>query len=183
MQGDPQARFRAFFEQHYEAVLRYVLRRIGAAAAEDVAAEVFLVSWRRFDEVPADPLPWLFGVARNVVANHRRGIMRREMFISRLKSEPTRSSRDPGDEVTSRGEILAAFRKLSRRDQETLSLVAWEGLSAPRAAKVLGCSVGAFWVRLHRARRRLADELDVSRETAMAEETVVINTAIEVERG
>lgn len=160
MENEGQARFRAFFEEYYDAVLAYALRRTGQESAEDLASETFLVAWRRFDSLPSDPLPWLFGVARNLIGNHRRGTGRRDAFLARLRDEPEPAPGDPSDEVTSRAEILMAFRRLSSRDRETLGLVAWEGLPADRAAKVLGCSVGAFWVRLHRARRRLAAELE-----------------------
>jgi RNA polymerase sigma-70 factor, ECF subfamily len=156
VENDPHARFRAFFETHYEAVLAYMLRRV--AAAEDLTAEAFLVAWRRFGSVPDDPLPWLMTVARNLIWNHYRGTARREVPVSRLQGEATPIHSHPGEQIADRGEILDAFGHLSARDQETLALVAWEDLSAERAAKVAGCSVGASWVRLHRARRRLARE-------------------------
>ena len=174
METDPQARFRGFFEQHYEAVLAYMLRRIEGAAAEDLAADTFLVAWRRFDSIPQDPLPWLYAVARNLISNHRRGASRRDAFLTRVKGEPRQVLDDPGDEIATRSEILAAFRKLSSRDRETLALVAWEGLSAERAARVVGCSVGAFWVRLHRARRRLARELEAVEPSAPTEISIVL---------
>ncbi len=160
MENDAEARFRSFFQEHYEAVLAYALRRIGSEAAEDLVAETFLIAWRRYDSIPEDPLPWLYTVARNLILNHRRGTVRRDVFLAALKDESSGERSDPGEELATRSEILAAFKGLSPRDRETLALVAWEGLSAQRAAKVLGCSVGAFWVRLHRARRRLSRELE-----------------------
>ena len=163
MKNDAEARFRSFFQEHYEAVLAYTLRRIESEAAEDLVAETFLIAWRRYDSIPEDPLPWLYTVARNLILNHGRRMVRRDAFLSTLRDESTRERSDPAEDLATRSEILAAFRRLSSRDRETLALVAWEGLTAPRAAKVLGCSVGAFWVRLHRARRRLSSQLESPR--------------------
>jgi RNA polymerase sigma-70 factor (ECF subfamily) len=179
VENDPQARFRAFFEEHYGAVLAYAYRRIGGGAAEDLAADTFLVAWRRFDTIPDDPLPWLFAVAKNLISNHRRGAIRRDAFLMKLKREPLPVLDDPGEQVGTRTQILAAFRRLSARDRETLALVAWEGLSAERAAKVVGCSVGAFWVRVHRARRRLAKEL----ESRTARDASILIHDMETEQG
>ena len=69
-------RFRTLFEQAWPDVERYARRRVGPDASADVAADTFAIAWRRFAELPHDPLPWLYGVARRVVANHRRGAER-----------------------------------------------------------------------------------------------------------
>jgi RNA polymerase sigma-70 factor (ECF subfamily) len=70
---DRDGRFAACFERHYPRVLAYGLRRLpDRAAAEDAAAETFLVAWRRFGDAPADQLPWLLAVARNVIFNDPR---------------------------------------------------------------------------------------------------------------
>lgn len=180
MQSD-RARFRTFYEQHYEAVLAYALRRVEPAAAEDIVAETFLVAWRRFGTLPPDPLPWLFAVARKLGANHRRGLARRKMAVSRLGAEAPPAGDDPGEQIAARAEVLAAFRRLSPRDQETLALVAWEGLTADRAARVIGCSVGAFWVRLHRARRRLDRELQGIPTKTSRDDVIVVDDRMEME--
>ncbi len=78
--------FDALFEAHYRDVLRYVLRRAPLASAEDVLAETFLVAWRRSEQIPDDPLPWLLGVARRVLANQRRGELRRDALLGRLRA-------------------------------------------------------------------------------------------------
>jgi RNA polymerase sigma-70 factor (ECF subfamily) len=137
------------------------LRRTEAGAAEDVAAETFLVAWRRLDAIPADALPWLYGVARKTLANHRRGARRRVALVARLSQALSRpiGSDAAGDAVARRSSIVAALGRLSERDREVLRLVAWEDLDRPRAARAAGCSERAFAVRLHRARRRLLKEL------------------------
>jgi RNA polymerase sigma-70 factor (ECF subfamily) len=154
-------RFEALFDAHYASILAYAVRRVDAAVAEDVAAETFLVAWRRLDRVPADPLPWLYGVARKAIANQRRGIRRRGNLIARLKQDAPHAVTqwDIADRVAERAGVLAALARLGERDREALRLVAWEGLDNARAARAAGCSTAAFAVRLHRARRRLVKEL------------------------
>lgn len=157
-------RFRRIFDCHHSRVLRYALRRCTTpAAADDVAAEVFLVVWRRLDEVPADSLPWLYSAARAVAANHRRGARRHEALIARAQSEAEVAAQGttPGD-----GALLAGLARLPEADREVLLLVAWEGLDRRGAASALGCSVPALAARLHRARRRLASELARDRPDA-----------------
>lgn len=121
-------------------------------------AETFTTAWRRLDDIPRreeEARLWLYGVARRVLANHFRAEERRTALAARLREEaaswavPDRTH-DPA---------YQAFQRLSDDDRELLSLVAWEGLSGPEIAKVLGCSRGAARIRLHRARKRLAKEL------------------------
>jgi RNA polymerase sigma-70 factor (ECF subfamily) len=153
-------RFSGLYEEHYEHVLRYALRRTDAEMARDVAAETFTVAWRRMEQLPAEPLPWLYGVARRALANELRGQHRRDRLTSRLElaasvaGVPTLQP-DHAEEVTTFTHIRATMAKLSPRDQEVLQLIAWEDLDIADAAKVLGCSNTACKVRLHRARRRL----------------------------
>jgi RNA polymerase sigma factor (sigma-70 family) len=149
------------FEANWAAVERYARRRVDEAAAADVAAEVFVVAWRRLDEVPPDPVPWLYGVARRLVANQRRGSQRADRLVERIGSvliaeRGARALRlDPADTVAASMAFAAAFDRLSEPDREVLGLVVWEGLDARRAAAALGCGVAALGMRLTRARRRL----------------------------
>ena len=152
-----EARFTALFDAHREAVRAYVWRR-DPELADDVTAETFLVCWRRLDAVPAQPLPWLIGVARNIRLNHRRGALRRGRVAGRLRSDPA-VSRDPAAAVGERDAIRRALRNLGERDREVLLLTAWDGLDRDAVAVVLGCTRPNVAVRLLRARRRLAREL------------------------
>jgi RNA polymerase sigma-70 factor (ECF subfamily) len=154
-------RFEALFEANYARVLAYALRRVDRQVAEDVAAETFAVAWRRLAAVPADELPWLYGVARRTIANQRRGNRRRAALLARLSREAPAAlgSADVAGAIAERAAVVAALERLSERDRETLRLIAWEGLDTARAARAAGCSSGAFAVRLHRARRRLVKEL------------------------
>lgn len=153
--------FEAVFRAHYADVLAFALRRSpDRSVADEVAAETFAVAWRRFDAMPADALPWLYGVARRILANQARSARRRERLRARLLSRGTGVGRDPADTLVARDEILVALARLRPSQREVLRLTAWEGLDIKRAASVLGCSTRAFSARLHRARRRLAQELD-----------------------
>ncbi len=77
-------RFELLYAKHAPSVKAYVLRRADASTADDVVAEVFVVCWRRFEEIPVDPLPWLLGVARRVLSTQRRGERRRVALHDRL---------------------------------------------------------------------------------------------------
>jgi RNA polymerase sigma-70 factor, ECF subfamily len=164
VQAVAEERFRTLYEAYYLAVFRYARRRISADLAADAASEVFLVAWRHLPEVPPDPLPWLYAVARRVVANQRRGAARFGRLPDRVfaNAATTSAHKVAGVEetVTSSMAFAAAFNRLSDDDREVLGLVAWEGLGARDAAMVLGCSVTAVTMRLHRARRRLRAALE-----------------------
>jgi RNA polymerase sigma-70 factor (ECF subfamily) len=148
------------FGRHYPELRRYVLRRIeDRGGAEEILAETFAIAWRRRDQMPEPPLPWLFGICHKVIANHRRSAKRRGRLLSRLSSTRIEVGRDPAEILAERSQIARAFSELSDSQREVLRLVAWEGLSAADAATVLSCSPAAFRVRLHRARSELAKHL------------------------
>jgi RNA polymerase sigma-70 factor (ECF subfamily) len=162
---DPEHdRFKAVYDQHYPAVLRYAARRVGAEAARDIAAETFLTAWRRLDRVPpGQPLPWLYATARRCLANELRRRDRRERLDSRIRAEATRgqdvAGPEPSQQVADRLAVLAALASLRPNDQEALRLIEWEQLDVAAAAQAMGCSAATFRVRLHRARHRLARAL------------------------
>lgn len=170
--GREQARFEAFYRQHYEHLLAYALRRSGPQEAEDIVAEAFLTAWRRFRELPDDSLPWLYSVARRILGNHLRSGRRRQILSVHLQRQRRQvgisASDDPAEHMADRAEIFAAFAQLSAMDREVLSLVAWEELSHERAATAMNCSPATFAVRLHRARRRLARALATVRSDSEA---------------
>jgi len=158
--------FTALFETHYDRVLTYALRRTDPHRASDVAAEVFLVVWRRLDEVPTDALPWLIATARRVLANQRRSTDRVNTLQLRLGAERPLPAVGLDEQVGIWEQWRTALGLLTPADQEVLALVAWDGLTAREAAASLGCSVPAVVMRLHRARRRLAGLLDLSDESS-----------------
>jgi RNA polymerase sigma-70 factor (ECF subfamily) len=154
-----QDRFTRIYEEHYDAVERYVRRRADDAVVRDVVAEVFLVVWRRFDEVPAEPLPWLYGTAQRILANELRGSRRRTQLVARVAEHAATESDDHAEDVVGMVSVAAAMDRLSEPDQEALRLIAWEGLNLREAARAAGCSITAFAMRLHRARSRLRQEM------------------------
>ena len=146
------------FEQHHGAVYRYAMRRTrDPAEAEEVVADVFAVVWRRHAELPDDPLPWLYGVARNTIANRSRSARRRRRLALRLtRAERTINGQVGASEAVADSDAARwALGKLREEDRERLMLIAWEGLSQTDAAQVLGCSEASLRARLSRARSRL----------------------------
>ena len=152
----PEERFRALFARHYPAVFRYAGRRLGREEAADAAAEAFTVAWRKIAHVPPEPetLPWLYGVARRVVANAERGRRRRERLAARAAGDAVEAA-PPADPAG----VLSALAGLRPDDRELLRLAAWEGLDPREMGLVLGCSPNAAAIRLHRARRRLEEAM------------------------
>ena len=158
---DPRVRFEGLYRMHAGAVLAFARRRVAGSAAEDVVSEVFLITWRRLEDVPEQPLPWLLGVARRVLANRRRAEGRTSALHKRLADEQTIPEPVEVTSPAPSSSLLAALARLSERDQEVLTLVAWDGLDRVQAARVLGISTGALAVRLHRARGRLIRQRDL----------------------
>jgi RNA polymerase sigma-70 factor (ECF subfamily) len=152
--------FSELVDAHHAALYAFTRRRLADRdSVEDVLADTFLVAWRRRDEIPDPPLPWLYGVCLRTISTHRRSARRRTRLWSRLASQPHELARDPADLHAERSQIDRAFARLSEREREVLRLVAWEGLSSAEAATALGVTPSAFRVRLHRARRALAKHL------------------------
>lgn len=154
-------RFEAVYAANYGPVLGYLLRRTANSDdAADVLAETFLTAWRRLDDVPGGDTArlWLYGVARRLLANHRRGERRRSALADRLRADLAAAPppAPPGGDLA---EVARALRRLPATDQELLTLVGWEGLDAGQLAVTLGCSRNAARIRLHRARRRLTAQL------------------------
>lgn len=162
--SSPEERFSALFERTHPALLGYAVRRVADPAdAADVVAETYLVAWRRLDDVPAgdEARPWLFGVARRVLANHYRGERRRHALADRLRdalheSVPVAA---PGPNAHEPSLVERAVERLGDDDRELLRLVAWEELAREEIAVAMGLSRATVRVRLHRARARLREAM------------------------
>jgi RNA polymerase sigma factor (sigma-70 family) len=165
--GEPAdaAAFGQLFGRHAQAVYSFCARRTAdLALAEDLTSITFLEAWRHRDRVPGaqsgGALPWLLGVANNVVRNARRSQHRYQKVLERL---PSPSVAPPAEEqavaraMTEAGlrDALETITALSRREQEVVILVFWSGLSYEEAATALAIPVGTVRSRLSRARAKL----------------------------
>jgi RNA polymerase sigma-70 factor (ECF subfamily) len=173
-----EARFEQIFRDNAHAVLSFALIRTKPEEAKDVLGQTFLVAWRRFGEVPDDPLPWLLGVARRTLADLRRAERRRDALWIRLSSRFQAGSSTVDPDVSEglhlRGSIGAALQALGPDDQNILVLVAWRDFTVEELAQALGCSKPTASVRLHRARRRFAaliNEADAKSDEGSSEFT------------
>jgi RNA polymerase sigma factor (sigma-70 family) len=162
--------FGTLFERHGRAIYNYCFRRTGDwAAAEDLASVVFLEAWRKRPDIRLQDeslLPWLYGVATNVLRNRSRSLRRYRSALERL---PRGSEADFADDVAERLDderqmrsILVAFQALPKRDQDVLALCVWSELSYEQAAVALDVPVGTVRSRLSRARARLRDEAELA---------------------
>ncbi len=152
--------YRAFYPQ----VFRYMRRRTDEESALDATADTFLVAWRRLNDLPEGEsiLPWLYGVARRVLSNQRRGQRRWRALGSKVAATTSTSVPSveaqviPEDHVQT---VLDAMARLRPGDREVLQLAQWEELSHAEIGVVLGCSTHAVDQRMYRAMRRLESEL------------------------
>ncbi|WP_433145920.1 RNA polymerase sigma factor [Actinomadura nitritigenes] len=159
-----ERRFTAMYDACRQRVWAYAAARAGRQIADEVVSETFAVAWRRLADVPDPPLPWLLGVARNVLRDGYRAEARREACTAELARWAPRPSGDIAEDVAERLAVLRAMAAIPEGDREVLILVAWQGLSPREAARVVGCSPAALRVRLHRARRRLLRAADAGAE-------------------
>ena len=166
------ARFAQMYEDAYGPVHAYAARRAGPDAADEICADAFLVAWRRLEDVPDPPLPWLYGVARNVVARHHERGGKQRRLQAALAHEHTVVA--PGWLEGSDGDaqLWTAWETLRETDRELLALIAWEELTVAEAAQALGCAASVCSVRLPRARRRFASLLERTATTSAATATV-----------
>lgn len=150
-------RFEALTDAYYAELLGYTARRVSEPAdAADIACDVFLVAWRRIDDVPDGPEAklWLYGVARLTVANFLRGVRRRTALHERLCSQIDALQVDVLRPSFVQP-VVEALNNLSDEDRELLTLTAWEGLTPVQISVILGVEAATIRVRLHRARTRL----------------------------
>lgn len=158
-QQSDQQRFELLYQRHFDRVAAYLLARSDRDTAAEGLARTFEIAWRRIADVPTEPLPWLLGVARRVLAERLRTQRRQEALIERIGQTVSEAGDDHAEALANRERVLAALGELTTFQQEAVLLIAWDGLSERDAAAALGCSRGALALRLHRARRHLRDTL------------------------
>jgi RNA polymerase sigma-70 factor (ECF subfamily) len=180
--GGEAGAFGVLFERHGRALYNFAFRQTANwAAAEDAVSEVFLVAWRRRAEVvfvseSGSVLPWLLGVATNLLRNARRSSRRAGAAIARLD---VAVQPDFSDEVIGRlgdefemARVLQVCEQLPVHERDVLALCAWAGLDYAEAGVALGVPVGTVRSRLSRARNHLR-ELAASSGHELDERTVV----------
>jgi RNA polymerase sigma-70 factor (ECF subfamily) len=167
-EAEREIRFQRLAHEVGAPVRRYVVRRAPAAMVDDVLADAFLVLWRRLDDVPTDdPVPWAIGVARGCLANAQRSARRQLSLIERIGRMDAPGPAPDRDEYP---ELLAALDTLPAVDREVVLLWAWEELAPREIAVVTGLTANAVSIRLHRAKRRLAAELERKIASAAGQE-------------
>jgi RNA polymerase sigma-70 factor, ECF subfamily len=160
-------RFASLFDRHAPYIHRYLARRVGRHAADDLVAETFLVAFgkrARYDPRHRDARPWLYGIATNLIGQHRREEARQ--FRLRQAAGPAQVQHDHAEraahDVTAqsiRAPLAEALAGLARPDRDVLLLIAWEQLSYDEVARALSIPVGTVRSRLHRARTQIREAL------------------------
>jgi RNA polymerase sigma factor (sigma-70 family) len=174
---EPEA-FAELYDRHAAPVHRYVSRRLGDGAADDVVAETFLAAFRgrhRYDLSRSDARPWLYGIAANVIGKQRRTEVRMWRALARTGTDP--AAEGHADRVDNRVAaaavqrgLAAAMAGLAAGDRDVLLLVAWADLSYDEVAAALEIPVGTVRSRLNRARKKVREALGGQDPTSLREE-------------
>jgi RNA polymerase sigma factor (sigma-70 family) len=170
--------FSVLFRRHAPYIQRYVVRRLGQDAADDIVAETFLLAFRQrdsYDQTRADARPWLYGIATNLIGRHRRAEIRLYRALARTGADPVMEPFT--DRVDDRVSASAASRRLAtalarlpEKLRDTLLLVAWGDLSYEEVAAALGVPAGTVRSRVSRARSKLRRALGGTNPAASDEE-------------
>lgn len=174
MTTNDEERFRALYSRYHPAIIAYFARRIGSQDAADACDEAFAVAWRRFATVPEgdEALRWLYGVARNVLANQRRGQRRGKRLLARLGTLRQPDLLGPEPQVLRNLEsqhVIEVLASMRPDDQELVLLSYWEGLTHAEIGQLLGCSKSAVDARMHRVLQRMRKAISRTGHTPTAE--------------
>ncbi|HEY5113564.1 MAG TPA: sigma-70 family RNA polymerase sigma factor [Coriobacteriia bacterium] len=163
MASSREQRFRVLADEATPPIAMYLRRRLyplSAADLDDLVEEVLLIAWRRLDDIPAGAeVPWLIGVARNVLRNALRKQRRISLLQARLR--PPEPDAAAEDYVIADEGVREALSSLNQDDREILFLHFWDGRSAAELAVILAISSNAAGVRLSRALERFRKSFDV----------------------
>jgi RNA polymerase sigma-70 factor (ECF subfamily) len=161
---DP-ARFGAIFDRHAATLQRFLVRRIGADAADGLLGEVFRIAFERrdrFDAAHASARPWLYGIASNLLLKHRRAEARQLRATARIAAEQATAHGAAEGLVEARvlfPTLAEALEALPEGERDALLLYAWEELAYEEIASALDVPVGTVRSRIHRARKALRELL------------------------
>ncbi|WP_223622459.1 RNA polymerase sigma factor [Microbacterium sp. EST19A] len=152
-------------DESKRALFAYFARRVVSTDdAADLTGEVLLTMWRKVDAMPSEPVDarmWTFGIARNVLANHRRAVSRRRKLSETLKGEALVS----GDSRPVRDDVWEALEALPTGDREIIQLVHWDGFSLAETAKILSKKPATVRSRYSRARAKLRADLTLETDS------------------
>jgi RNA polymerase sigma-70 factor (ECF subfamily) len=159
--------FGVIFDRHFATIHRYLERRIGRDGADELAGEVFRIAFEQrgaFRPVHESALPWLYGLATNLMLKRWRGERREARAVERLGAASRNGDGpDAHDDriaaTAARARLLAALAELPQGDRDVIVLVAWEELTYEEVATALDIPVGTVRSRLNRARTRLRELL------------------------
>ncbi|MFF0869723.1 RNA polymerase sigma factor [Nonomuraea sp. NPDC003560] len=171
-------RFAELFERHAAVLHRYVVRRLGPDQAEDVVAETFTRAFEKRHKYALDrqdALPWLYGIATNIIGTHRRAETRGFRALARTGEDPVAVAFDERvvarvSASETRRPLAAALAALGKGERDVLLLVSWGDLSYEETAQALNVPIGTVRSRLSRARRKIAHALGGSNPTDVIEE-------------
>ncbi len=172
-QGDAQ-HFAVIYERHFAQIYRYVARRTGASAADDLTAEVFLRAFARrdrFDPAAMSARPWLYGFAANIVADHLRQQRRRSRaYVHAIEPDPgpattTAEVDDRFDATLLAPQVNRALASLSAAERETFLLFALGELSYSEVAAALDIPIGTVRSRIAKARAKMRELIHAYRQT------------------
>jgi len=174
---EPEA-FAALFDRYYDPIHGFAARRLGGGLADDVAAETFLIAFDRranYDLRRPDARPWLYGIASNLIARHRRAENREYRALARTGVHQVAEGHADRivvrlDAQSRRAPLAAALAEIAERDRDVLLLVAWADLTLQEASEALGIPAGTARSRLHRARRKLRAALGETASTTFGED-------------
>ncbi|MEU6278252.1 sigma-70 family RNA polymerase sigma factor [Streptomyces populi] len=173
--------FALLYDRYAPDIHRYAARRLGAAAADDITADTFLVAFRirsRYDSTRANARPWLYGIAGNLIGKQRRAEVRALRALARTGHDPLAASggefwtEDTDSRIAAQGPLAGALAGLSAPDRHVLLLVAWAELTYQEVAEALDIPVGTVRSRLNRARRKV--------RTALGADPAFVTDVVEV---
>jgi RNA polymerase sigma-70 factor (ECF subfamily) len=159
--------FEHLFNSYAKSVRAFIWRRsngldVGVSSVDDIEADVWTIAWARKDAAPTElelELPWLFQIARHVLANHiRKNVTRRKISNTLNPDELTSLAADAL--VLLNEEIVGVFSVLNASEREVMALTVWEGLKPAQISVVLGVTPNAVSIRMNKARKKISEYLE-----------------------
>ena len=152
--------FASIFDRHFRAIFRFLRGRVGGQLAADLASDTFVVAFARrswYDQSRDDARPWLYGIAVNLLREHRRAEERRLRAYLRVPVDFGSAAEEPGEHLDS--DVSAALLELSHEERNLILLLTWADLTYEQLGEALGLPIGTIRSRVSRVRSKLRDRL------------------------